>query len=381
MKMSDENTPLLTDESETFKPSKRKSHSSSRKFKFIILPTLLLIILIYSVSKYVSHNQQVARDEARTQWLLHTPLKLRLYTNNIRFDNINYPDKYEKPWTLRKKQVINSIDFNTALGHANIVCLQEVLDHQLHDILDGLNKNNKDEWTYYGVGRTDGLKKGEYAPVLYKKSDWLLLDNQTFWLSETPERPSKGWDAALERIVTMVTLQSHINPLIKINVFNTHFDHRGRLARKRSAQLIVDRMENYNGYPSFLCGDFNTEPSDQPYHVLTKAGFKDSRLLIDKDYSYGDETTFTGFDKDNEPESSIIDYIWSPYFSRSNFNDSSIPEEDKIQTYNYYNLDHHLYYDIGIKQFGILHNFFKGFHFSDHRPVAASYEIRRTRLF
>ncbi|KAG2731185.1 hypothetical protein G9P44_005601 [Scheffersomyces stipitis] len=375
-----ESTPLLTSGSgsEETRTNPRSSGRSSR-FRLLIIPTLIIIVLVYATNWYITSHSSV--NQALP--FLGKPLKLRVYTNNIRLDN-RYPVKGEQPWSKRKKQVINSIDFNTALGHANVVCLQEVLHNQLVDILEGLNKNAEQIWTYYGVGRNDGLEAGEYAPILYKHSDWILLDNQTFWLSETPWKPSKGWDAALERIVTMVTLESRINPLIKVNVFNTHFDHRGVLARKKSAELIVDKMENFNDNPSFLCGDFNTQPKDQPYHVLSDAGFKDSRKLVDYDYSYGHSTTFTGFNKEKE-DSSIIDYIWSPYFSQGNFGNDTSPVkdyEDEVanEMNNYYNLEHHLVYDIVIKQFGILHNYFKGFYFSDHRPVVASYEITRTHL-
>ncbi|KAK6463611.1 Endonuclease/exonuclease/phosphatase [Scheffersomyces coipomensis] len=370
-----ETTPLLP---------KLGRNLSKKYLTFIVVPsTILVILLIYVGSILINGSDDNNNFISNLPSFLVKPLQLRIYTNNIRFDNVYYPDKGEKSWTKhRSKQVINSIDFHTSLGDANVVCLQEVLYHQLGDILDGLNDNSiqkSQNWTYYGIGRDDGIIAGEFSPILYKHHDWILLENETFWLSETPWKPSRGWDAALERIVTMVTLQSRFNPLIKINVFNTHFDHKGKLARKRSAQLIVDKMENYNNNPSFLCGDFNTEPSDQPYAVLTKAGFKDSRLVIPQDFSYGEESTFTGFDKDNEVKHSVIDYIWSPYFTVSKDKDDDNDNDFSIS--NYYSSDHHEYYKIIIKHFGILHNFFKGFYFSDHRPVVATYDISRTRLF
>ncbi|RLV91436.1 hypothetical protein JA1_003897 [Spathaspora sp. JA1] len=303
--------------------------------------------------------------------LLGPSVAVRIYTNNIRYDNRNRPDEFEQPWKKRRVQSINSMDFHSS-SQANVVCLQEVLHHQLIDILTSLNKHKDEKWSYYGVGRQDGVTKGEYAPILFKSKEWRILENSTYWLSETPWKPSRGWDAALERIVTMVTLESLHNPLVKINVLNTHYDHRGKVARRKSSKLIIDKMENFNSYPSFLCGDFNTQPSDEPYQILTKAGFKDSRKLIDWDDSYGHSSTFTGFDKDHEGDS-IIDYIWSPYFTRS--------DEVETESINYFGLDHHKYYDIVLRQFGILHNYFKGFYFSDHRPVVATYIIRRIRLF
>ncbi|KAK6199421.1 Endonuclease/exonuclease/phosphatase [Scheffersomyces amazonensis] len=391
-----ESTPLIdTSVKEFNNQPKIQFRRRTTLFKSIIVPLVILIILtVYTTANLikVDFSEHEIRGEdgvsLKLPHFLSRPLSVRIYTNNIRFDNVNYPDKGEKSWTRdRKKQVVNSIDFHTgSLGHANVVCLQEVLYHQLQDVLEGLNTNADNEyqkWSFYGIGRDDGEKAGEFSPIFYKRKDWTLLENETYWLSETPSTPSKGWDAVLPRIVTQVTLQSKINPLVKINVFNTHFDHKGRLARKKSAQLIVDKMENYNDYPSFLCGDFNTEPSDQPYKVLSGAGFKDSRLSVARDFAYGEESTFTGFDKENEITNSIIDYVWSPYYTKSIDDDEDEEEGDNvfIGLSNYFNSEQHKHYKIIIKQFGILHNFFKGFYFSDHRPVVATYEISRTSLF
>ncbi|KAI5962837.1 hypothetical protein CANMA_003612 [Candida margitis] len=379
--MAEETTPLNGYQDSVHVGGMTKSNRvfssrSVKKFTYFAIPSIFICLILY---RFYQFETKIASTS-----LLGPTLTLRLYTNNIRYDNIKYRDPHEKLWTKRRVQSINSMEFNTAIGHANVICLQEVLVNQLHDILKGLNANDDDEWTYYGVGRTDGREAGEFAPILFKHKDFLVLENTTFWLSPTPEKPSKGWDAALERIVTMVTFQSKLNPLVKFNVFNTHYDHRGHIARRRSSQLIVDKMKNYNSYPSFLCGDFNTEPRDEPYGILTAAGFKDSRILIDKKFAYGHETTFTGFDVSNEPYS-IIDYIWSPYFTKPHvikdgtYDDEAAKEVMKMN--NFYNLDHHEYYSIVLKQFGILSNYLKGFHFSDHRPVVATYEIERTRLF
>ncbi|KAG5418832.1 hypothetical protein I9W82_003550 [Candida metapsilosis] len=379
--MADENTPLVRSlDSSRDHPNAKSKHNffktkPIKKLTYFIIPTIFICFFLY---RFYQYETTIASTS-----LFGPSLTLRLYTNNIRYDNINNRDPFEKLWTKRRVQSINSMEFNTAIGHANVICLQEVLVNQLHDILNGLNANDDDEWSYYGVGRTDGVEAGEFAPILFKHKDFLILENTTFWLSPTPDIPSKGWDAALERIVTMVTFQSKVNPLIKFNVFNTHYDHRGHIARRRSSQLIVDKMKNYNAYPSFLCGDFNTEPRDEPYGILTAAGFKDSRILIDKRFAYGHETTFTGFNVSNEPYS-IIDYIWSPYFTKPHIiNDDPYDDEAKqaMTMNNFYNLDHHEYYSIVLKQFGILSNYLKGFHFSDHRPVVATYELERTRLF
>lgn len=264
-----------------------------------------------------------------------TEMKLRLYTNNIRFDNKNLSPG-EHPWSERRPLVVESIRFHTQAGPA-VVCLQEVLHNQLQDILKDLNLKDEDEWSYYGVGRTDGKQKGEYAPIFYRNEDWKAVETQTYWLSPTPLKPSKGWDAALERIVTTVILELRHDGT-RVKVLNTHFDHKGVQARRELAKLIMDKME-LGPEPPFLCGDFNTEPKDEPYRLLTEGGFKDSRI---QGVAYGYSTTFSGFNRDKE-DNTIIDYIWAG-------------EGSKWRTY------------------GVVPNYFK-YYMSDHRPVIADYTI------
>lgn len=358
--LNNETTPLLSEGN--------KTHRSSKIIKIVVSITAMILVggLVFISSSTNNNNNLLYGTPS-----LFRPLKLRLYTNNIRYDN-KHLDLHERPWHKRKQLITSSIQFNTFNNdEGNVVCLQEVLHNQLKDIIYDLNDDSKQgDWEYYGVGRTDGLQLGEYAPILFKNLEWLVLDSKTFWLSETPDIPSRGWDAALERIVTMVTLQSKVNPLIRLNFFNTHFDHRGIIARRESSKLIVDKMENFNSYPSFLCGDFNTQPTDEPYHILQKAGFKDSRTLIDKLHHYGHDSTFTGFDKKNEVNT-IIDYIWSPYFAKNGNNQTPVENTKDI---NFYNLDFHHKFAITIKNFAILSNWFN-FYMSDHRPVSADYEV------
>lgn len=360
---SSEYTPLIV----------HKSLGPRRKRLFLRM-AMVFFVSIAVLSTFLSYRSSLLKAMYTVRYPeLTKPLRVRLYTHNIRYDNRN-PDKHERFWSERKKLVTSSIDFNMDTGAANIVCLQEVLHHQLEDILYRLNnEGTRDEWTYFGVGRTDGYTRGEYAPILYRNSDWTLMDNKTFWLLETPRIPSKGWDAALERIVTMVTLRSKLNPLITLNFFNTHFDHRGKAARRHLAQLIANKMENYNNYPSFLCGDFNTQPTDEPYQILKSHGMKDSRFLIDRLHHYGHSGTFTGFNKHNEANS-IIDYIWAPYFAENGNNQPSV---EALETINYYKWDFHNTHKISLRSFAILQSYFD-YYMSDHRPVSADYDITRT---
>lgn len=262
-------------------------------------------------------------------------LKIRLYTNNIRYDNKNLVSG-EHSWSEREPLVTESIRFHTQAG-PSVVCLQEVLRNQLEDILGDLNLENKNEWDYYGVGRTDGKYKGEYAPILYRNADWNAVEKKTYWLSPTPDKPSKGWDAALERIVTTVILELKHNGQ-RVKVLNTHFDHKGVEARRELVKLSMSKME-LGPEPPFLCGDFNTEPKDEPYKLLSKSGFKDSRV---QGKTYGYKSTFSDFNRQHEANT-IIDYIWAG---------------DHSQWHTY----------------GVVPNYFD-FYMSDHRPVIADYTI------
>lgn len=291
-------------------------------------------------------------------------LDVRFYTQNIRFDN-KHPDHGEQLWGDRKHQLILSIDLHAGLELQPVVVgLQEVLHNQLEDILDELNRNDADKWTFYGKGRDDGHEKGEYAPVLYQKSQWKLKDKEVLWLLPTPDRPSKGWDAALNRVVTVVSLQLKLNPLVTIKVLVTHFDHAGEKARRHAAEFIADIMTHAKE-PAFLLGDLNTTPQDQPYAVLSDAGLTDSKKLSG-DAAYGEKYTFTGFNRDREVNT-IIDYVWAPKGAAA----AGQPIVEKVKDT----------YTVRLQRFGVLANFIRGHHFSDHRPVVADYQIERNALW
>jgi len=182
--------------------------------------------------------------------------------------------------------------------------LQEALYGQITDI-----QKNLPDYEWFGVGRDDGKKAGEFSPVFFKKSEFILLKHGTFWLSETPDKPSKGWDAALNRIVTWGKFQSKVTGKQFI-VFNTHFDHRGVEARKESAALIrkkIEEMTYDNALPAILTGDFNLTPDQEPI-LLIKKYLSDARE-ISQEPPYGPAGTFNGF-KWDAPLKERIDYIF-----------------------------------------------------------------------
>lgn len=204
--------------------------------------------------------------------------EVRVMSYNIRYDN---PDDGINRWDNRKERVLNLIRFHKA----DIFGLQEAEYHQLAWLAERLP-----EYKWEGVGRADGAREGEFSPVFYDRGRFMKRSGGTFWLSPTPEKPSTGWDAALPRIVSWVQLEERSSGKI-LYFFNTHFDHVGTEARKKSAGLILDQISGIVGdAPVVLSGDFNVTPGSEPYSVLSgilQDGFSSSR------YShYGPEATF-----------------------------------------------------------------------------------------
>lgn len=197
-------------------------------------------------------------DAARpTSGSLTNPRYLRVMTFNIRYDE---PRDKENAWPNRKELVASMIRFH----HADLVGLQEALKRQIDDLQRLLP-----EYAWVGVGRDDGKTGGEFSAIFYRKTRFINLATSTFWLSETPDVPSKGWDAAYPRIVTWAKLKDTTTGKTFFH-FNTHFDHRGVQARQESARLLLQRIYKVAGrLPVVVTGDFNFKEDTVGYQILT----------------------------------------------------------------------------------------------------------------
>lgn len=221
---------------------------------------------------------------------------LNIATYNIRFDNANDVGNL---WKDRAPHLINQIRFHKM----DIIGTQEGMYHQLEEIKNGLG------YPYVGVGRDKGGKEGEFSAVFYNPEKLKVLDQSTFWLSETPDKPSKGWDAALNRVCTWVKFENKEGK--KFYVFNIHYDHIGQKAREESSKLVIRKIKEINteNLPVVFMGDFNVMPDNPAYQtVLNNSDMKDSRL-ISKIPSIGNQGTFNGFNWEKLPEG-IIDHIF-----------------------------------------------------------------------
>ena len=164
------------------------------------------------------------------------------------------------------------------------------------------------QYSFVGVGREDGKKKGETMAIFYNTRKVRLLDWGTYWLSETPDKPSRGWDADCKRTATW-TLMEMKGSGKKFFYVNTHLDHRGDMAQQKGLELILERIAAMNpeGLPMILTGDFNVEP-DAPVLYGLNAKMTDARRSALKTDS---RATFNAWGK----SASIIDYIYHSGFS------------------------------------------------------------------
>ena len=206
---------------------------------------------------------------------------LKIMSYNIKLD---YPKEGKNSWTNRKPFMVNQIKFY----EPDVLGVQEAMPNQMKD-LDSLLT----DYSFVGVGRDDGKDEGEYSAIFYKKNDLEVVKSSTFWLSQTPNKVSMGWDAVCNRVCTYALFQ-HKKTKETFWVFNTHFDHVGEVARQKSATLILERISTLNtkNYPVLLMGDFNLEPDSKPIQIITST-LDDSKNIAK--LAFGPEGTFNGF--------------------------------------------------------------------------------------
>jgi endonuclease/exonuclease/phosphatase family metal-dependent hydrolase len=221
--------------------------------------------------------------------------QINVITYNIRYNN---PDDGPNSWPHRRADVVNLLKFH----QADIFCLQEALHDQVRDVEAAFPG-----FGWVGVGRDDGSDEGEFAPVFNDRNRFDLMESDHFWLSETPGQPSFGWDAACRRICTWVRLKLR-SDASELYVFNTHFDHRGTEARDRSAELILNRIEEIAGdLPVILTGDLNLSPGSAPIRRI--AAVLDDSFRITELPPHGSVATWSGFSYSDQ-RGDRIDYIF-----------------------------------------------------------------------
>ena len=226
-------------------------------------------------------------------------------TYNLRQQNGN-DDAAGNGWEQRAPIVAQLIQFHDF----DIFGTQECFIHQLKDMKEALPG-----YDYIGVGRDDGKEKGEHSAIFYRTDKFDVIEKGDFWLSETPDVPSKGWDAVLPRICSWGHFKCK-DTGFEFLFFNLHMDHIGKKARVESAFLVQDKMKELGkgkDLPAILTGDFNVDQTHQSYDAFVSKG-----ILCDSyekcDFRYAINGTFNDFDPDSFTESRIDHVFVSPSF-------------------------------------------------------------------
>ncbi len=220
---------------------------------------------------------------------------ISVMTYNVRY---GLADDGKNSWEFRKDFLASQIKFY----NPDFIGTQESLPFQIA-FLD----SHMTDHSYIGKSR-DEDGKGEYSAIFYNRDKFEVIEENTFWLSTTPEKPSKGWDAAYPRICTYGLFKDK-KTKNKFWIINTHLDHIGVKAREQSVVLILKKIKeiNTNNYPLVFMGDLNTEPETKPILKL-KTVLNDTReISIEK--SFGPTGTFNAF-QFNKPVTKLIDYIF-----------------------------------------------------------------------
>lgn len=225
-----------------------------------------------------------------------------LMSFNIRYDN---PNDGANAWPQRKSLVESMIRYH----QVDILGVQEALPHQMQD-LEAMFP------AYEALGEARSAASPEFCGIFYLKHRFHLVEQGTFWLSESGKPETKGWDAALPRICTYAVLTDQ-KTQTTFQVFNAHFDHRGAEARRKSAALIVQtikdrqaqrRLAGQAPLPTVLMGDLNARPDEAPIQLLS-AYLKDSYTSSQLP-AHGPDGTWSGWEQAGEP-GRRIDYLFT----------------------------------------------------------------------
>lgn len=219
----------------------------------------------------------------------------RVMSYNIRFDN---PADGPNAWPNRREFLVEQV----RKVNPDILGIQESLPEQVSFLAQTLPGYGR-----AGVGR-DENGMGESTTIFFRLDRFSLTESRSFWLSETPDEMSKGWDAAIRRICTYARLTDKKSGHALL-VLNTHFDHVGEVARKKSAELILRKIGELNTKmdPVVLLGDFNATPDSEPMTKL-KGGLTEARRVAGK-IAQPQPGSFNAFDSGKEA-ANLIDHIF-----------------------------------------------------------------------
>lgn len=221
------------------------------------ITTIVLCASCLCVAYAGEESQRQVAGESQ----LNNVAKFNLATYNIRYYSKRDSLK-GNTWERRSPQIAQLARYHGF----DIFGTQECLKFQLEDL-----KRLLPGFDYIGVGRDDGGSKGEHAAIFFDTSKFSVVDHGDFWLSETPDVPGRGWDAAYNRVCTWGRFR-HKDSGKEFLYFNLHMDHKGRKARLESGRLIQKKIKEFGSdLPVFLSGDFNVDQTNECYLAIARS--------------------------------------------------------------------------------------------------------------
>ena len=224
--------------------------------------------------------------------------EIKVMSYNVRMNSSPASDG-DNFWDFRKHASITMINEE----QPTVFGVQEATASQMEYLVENLP-----DYGYIGVGREDGKSSGEHMSIFYRKDQVELLDGGTFWLSETPEEPTKGWDAACKRSCTWTKMRMKDTGK-EFAYINTHLDHVGKVAQREGLALICKRFAEIVpvGMPAFLTADFNALTNDPIFEPLN-AEMLDARVEAPET---DNRATYNGFKPGGEDNADlVIDHIF-----------------------------------------------------------------------
>ena len=233
---------------------------------------------------------------------------------------------YVGSYNIRNKNNSDSINGNVWAKRCQVLCdllnfeqpdifgTQECFIWQIRDMEARL-----DGYRHIGVARDDGKEQGEHSAIFYKSDKLRLLRSGDFWLSETPDKPGLGWDAACVRICSWGQFKD-VKTRLKFYFFSLHMDHVGKVARREAAKLVVSKIREIAGEkaPVILTGDFNVDQTDEIYQIFTRSGILNDSFECAR-LRFAENGTFNDFNGDLKTDSRIDHIFVSPRFTVDRF--------------------------------------------------------------
>lgn len=221
---------------------------------------------------------------------------LKIISFNIRYNSWNNIDG-ANGWPYRKAAVAKMIEQERPVA----IGLQEALIDQLQYLDSAIPSYHR-----VGVGRDDGKEAGEFMAIYYNTDIVELVSEETRWLSATPTTPSKGWDAACFRTVTIARFK--VKDTGKEFIYmNTHLDHVGKTAREESSKMLASIIKSLDkSLPIVLGGDMNSTIADPIFSHLYTEHMQAAREVAPRKHT-DSRITYNAYGKDS---GAVIDHFF-----------------------------------------------------------------------